>query len=72
MSDAAEPDRRREARRELVTQALAADGDCCAADATLLAAEGCCRCRADRPGEPPAAPIVESTPPTPARRLPAS
>lgn len=72
MTAAAEPDRRRETRRELVGQALAADGDCCAADAALLAAEECCRCRADRPGDPPAAPIVDRTTPTPARRLPAS
>jgi hypothetical protein len=69
MSAAAWAERRREARRELVEQALAADGDCCAADAALRAAEGCCRCRADRPGEAPAAPLVDR--PRPARRSPA-
>lgn len=41
-------DARRAERRERVVQSLLADGDGCAADGPLQAADGCCACRADR------------------------
>jgi len=63
-------DERRAERRERVLQSLHADGDCCAADGPIQAADGCCSCRADRVQTPePGKSSVKPAPAADASRL---